>query len=165
MATPEYFSSIVIGPRLRAQHFVGIPHGFDNPTREVLKEAQLTFGEQKPVSLVLSLGSGQRPRLSHLDHRATRLSRIYSDGVERDLQHQLRTFGEYLRLNVDKGMERIEFEAWDELGAIESHTSVYLGMSLITNYIDRASQWLLQRSGSITLGQLSTLSTEYAARI
>jgi hypothetical protein len=134
--------------------------------RQVLREARLTFGEQKPVSLVLSLGSGPRPRLSDPDHHATGLCRIQCDGVARDLQHQLHEFGEYLRLNVDRGMETVELDAWHELGSIESYTNVYLEMSLITTCIDRGSQWLLQRSGSVTLGQLSTpLLLEYAPRI
>jgi hypothetical protein len=154
MAMPEYFSSVAIGPRLRKQVFAGIPHGFNNPMREVLKEAQLVFGEKRPVSLVLSLGSGQRARLSDLDHHVTRLSRIHSDGVERDLQHQLHGLGAYLRLNVDRGMESIELNDWDKLGSIETYTNIYLEMNQITNYIDSAFQWLLERSGSATLGQL-----------
>lgn len=157
MATPEYFSYVAIGPRLREQNFAGIPHGFDNPMREVIKEAELAFGEQKPVSFVLSLGSGQKARLSDQDHHVTRLSRICSDGVARDLQHQLRGFGEYLRLNVDRGMENIELDDWHKLGSIETYTNVYLEISQITNYIDKACQWLLLRDGSVTLSQLSTL--------
>jgi hypothetical protein len=124
--------------------------------REVMKEAQLLFGENYPVSLVLSLGSGKGARPSNLDHHDTRLSRIHCDGVARDLQYQLGGFGEYLRLNVDRGIETIKVDAWHELGSIETHTNAYLEISQSTKFIDRASGCLLQRNGSVTLGQLST---------
>jgi hypothetical protein len=157
MATPDYFSSVVLGPRLRQQYFAGIPHGFDNPMREILKEAKLVYGEKKLVSLILSLGAGQRARHSSPDHHITRRSRIHYDGVARDLQDQLNGIGEYLRLNVDKGLERLELDNWHELGSIETHTDVYLGMNQIAGYIDRTAQWLTTRNGSVTLGQLSAL--------
>jgi hypothetical protein len=164
MAMPEYFSSVAIGPRLRKQDFAGIPHGFDNPMREVLKEAQLIFRENNVVPLVLSLGSGQRPRLSDLNHHVTRLSHIHSDGVERDLQHQLRGLGAYLRLNVDRGMENIELNDWHKLGSIETYTNIYLEMNQIINYVDQAVQWLLEPNGSVTLGQLCTYLSSTGAR-
>jgi hypothetical protein len=156
MATPEYFSSVAIGPSLRSQNLAGIPHGFDNPMREILKEAQLIFSENKPVSFVLSLGSGQGARLSDPDRHITRLTRVHCDGVARDLQYQLGGVGEYLRLNVDRGIETIGLDDWHKLGAIETHTNAYMEMGKITKYIDRTSQWLLKRNGSVTLGQLST---------
>jgi hypothetical protein len=106
---------------------------------------------------VLSLGSGQRAPLSDLDRHVTRQSLIHCDGVARELQHQLRGFGEYLRLNVDKGMETIELDGWHKLGSIESYTDVYLEMNQVTGYIDRAVPWLLKRNGSVTLGQMSTI--------
>jgi hypothetical protein len=156
IAAPQHFSSVTIGPRLREQRFCGIPHGFDNPMREVLKESQLVFGETTPVSLVLSLGSGQRAQLSNSDHDLTRQSRILCEGVARDLQYQWHGITEYLRLNIDKGIENVKLDDWSTLGSIETHTDVYLEMTPITKYIDEACQWILQRSGAVKLGQLST---------
>ena len=127
--------------------------------REVLKEAQVVFGNEKHVSLVLSLGSGQQTVLSNSETHTTLLTRISydCDTVARELCHQLSGAGAYLRLNVDRGMENIKNSDWNDLGAIISSTEVYLQMAPVTTYIDEAFQWLLRRVGSISLGQLSTL--------
>jgi hypothetical protein len=159
MAIPELFPPVAIGPPLREQMFCGIPYGFNNPMREVFKEARLTFGEGRNVSLVLSVGSGQQPAFSSSEKHTTLLTRITrdSDTVARELSNQLCSAGAYLRLNVDKGMEDIKPSDWHRLGSIKSHTDVYLQMSVITTHIEEASQWLLKRVGSVTLGELSML--------
>jgi hypothetical protein len=159
MAIPEFFPSVAIGPQMREQLFCGIPYGFNNPMREVFKEAQLTYGNKKRVSLVLSLGSGQQSVLSNSEQHTTLLKRITRDcdTVAKELSHQLSTAGAYLRLNVDKGMENIKPSDWHSLGSTVSHTNVYLQMSVITTHVDEASRWLLKRIGSVTLGELNML--------
>jgi hypothetical protein len=163
IAVPEYFSSIGIGPTLREQHFAGIPCGCYNPTRIVFKEARETFGDKTPVSLVLSLESGQGATLTDIRYHSTRMSNIRCDTVSRELADQLSGVAAYLRLNVDRGIGSIQFDDWDKLGLIETYTTVYLEMSKIIHDIDQSCQWLLQRNGSITLGQLS--APRYGSKI
>lgn len=160
LAVPDIFPPVPIGKGLVKQLFAGIPYGFNNPTKEILKEGRLVFGDEKDVSLVLSLGSGQQPLLPNPDSHKTLLARIVHDcdPVARDLSHQLSGAGEYLRLNVDRGLEDIKISDWTGLGSILSSTEVYLQMTPVVCYIDEASQWLLRRAGSVTLGQLSALS-------
>ena len=159
LAIPEFFSPVAIGRGLIKQRFSGIPYGFNNPMREVLKEAQVIFGDEKNVSLVLSLGSGHKTVISNSDDHSTLLTRISHDCdiVAKELSHQLAGAGAYLRLNVDRGLETVKFSDWDELGSIVSSTEVYLQVAPVTTYIDEAFQWLLYRVGSVTLGQLSAL--------
>lgn len=159
LALPEFFSPVTIGRGTVKQVFSGIPYGFNNPTKEVLKEAQLVFGDGKQVSLILSLGSGQQPVMSNSDGHGTLLTRIAHDcdNIARELSYQLSGAGVYLRLNVDKGLEKVKMSDWADLGSIVSSTEVYLQMAPIIAYIDEVSQWISQRVGSITLGQLSAL--------
>jgi hypothetical protein len=159
MAIPELFSPFAIGPPLREQMFSGIPYGFNNPMREVFKEARLIFGDDKSISLVLSVGSGQQTVLSNSERHATLLTRVTRDcdTVAREFSYQLSSVRAYLRLNVDKGLENIQPSDWHSLGLIVSHANVYLQTSVITTHVDEASQWLRKRTGSVTLGELSAL--------
>ncbi|KIM34182.1 hypothetical protein M408DRAFT_91728 [Serendipita vermifera MAFF 305830] len=153
LASPETFAPVAIGPPSRCQKFVGIPHGYVNPIREVFKEAQRIYGDDKPVSLFLSLGSGQQSPNSIIETRLTQIT--YDCGiVEKDLSHQLGGAAAYLRLNVDKGLETIETTQWNDVSAIISHTRAYLEMATITNFIDEAVQRVLGEAGSLTLGEL-----------
>ncbi|PVF92763.1 FabD/lysophospholipase-like protein [Serendipita vermifera] len=134
MSIPTVFDPVSIGPRRFAQKFIGGGFNFNNPTAEILNDARATFGEQLPLGLILSLGSG-RPRILSLDSSAVAsesmesfLSRLCRncETVAQDISRQLQDVGNYIRLNVDQGMEDIQFGDWDELGSIASHTSAYL---------------------------------------
>ncbi|KIM34180.1 hypothetical protein M408DRAFT_91710 [Serendipita vermifera MAFF 305830] len=163
LSSPESFTPVAIGPSSRCQRFVGIPYGYVNPAREVLMEAQKIFGDEKPVSLFLSLGSGHQsptPGSKTCLKRITRESGI----VERELSHQLGGAAAYLRLNVDKGLEAIETTQWSDVSAIISHTRVYLEMTIITSFIDEAVHRVLEATGSITLGQLVGTSSSTKIR-
>lgn len=121
------------------------------------------FGDEKPVSLFLSLGSGHQsptPGSKTCLKRITRESGI----VERELSHQLGGAAAYLRLNVDKGLEAIETTQWSDVSAIISHTRVYLEMTIITSFIDEAVHRVLEATGSITLGQLVGTSSSTKIR-
>ncbi|KIM32568.1 hypothetical protein M408DRAFT_183235 [Serendipita vermifera MAFF 305830] len=158
LAAPESFTPVAIGPSLRSQKFGGIPRGSINPTKEVFREAQRIFGDEKPVSLVLSLGSGQRKLFSSSESRITRIMHV-GGIVERDLSHQLDSVPAYLRLNVDRGLETIENAHWHDIDPIITSTQVYLEMATITNFIDEAVRRVLRGDGSITLGQLVGLNS------
>lgn len=141
--------------------------------RQVLREACLEFGYEKPVSLILSIGSG-RPGVLSLDLRAPNpgsysnlLTRVVHDceRVARELSDQLFDVEAYVRLNVDRGVENIKMCDWHELGVIEAHTHAYLQTPTITSEIDASSQMLRERNAWITLEQLSALSLSPMARL
>ena len=143
--------------------FVGNPFGFNNPVRQVLEEALTIFGDEQQVSLVLSLGTGRPAVLSrppNLDSIGNVLTCMVLDSerVSRELSAQLCRVKAYLRLNVDQGMENVKMADWDEseLGSIMTHTDAYLGAPAIKSYISTSSKLLQERTGSISLGQLST---------
>ncbi|KIM19822.1 hypothetical protein M408DRAFT_30898 [Serendipita vermifera MAFF 305830] len=163
LAIPEYFAPIVIGPPLREQRFIGTPLGSNNPIRQVLEEARLQFGDEKQVSLILSLGSGRPNAFSfdsldlYPDNHGNLLTQLMlgCERVARELSFQMSELPAYLRLNVDKGVENMKLTDWDKLGDIEGHTDVYLQLPDICDQVENASRALLSRVGSISLGGLN----------
>jgi hypothetical protein len=142
--------------------FVGNPLGFNNPTRQVLEEALSEFGDKQHVSLILSLGCGRPAVLSHppsLDGIRSLLMRVALDceRVARELSAQLSGVKAYLRLDADEGMEDIKMTDWHEtaLGSIMAHADVYLHRATTKREIDFGSKLLQQRSGTISLAELS----------
>jgi hypothetical protein len=144
LAIPELFAPALASSLPEKQSFISASFGYNNPTREMLREVEREFGLNTPLSLVLSVGSGRPGVLSlqysdsSLDDYDSVLSRIMIDceNVERELSKQMSGSGTYLRLNVDQGMENIKMSDWKNLGAFESLTDVYLDASAITKAID-----------------------------
>jgi hypothetical protein len=132
--------------------------------RQVREEARSKFGDERKVSLILSLGSG-RPAVLSLDLRASVQDSLHNlllhvvldcEKAARELPDQLLQFEGYLRLNVTQGMENLKISDWDKLGSISEHTDVYLHKPDIGTRIDNRSRLLQERGGSTCLGQLCT---------
>ncbi|KIM20749.1 hypothetical protein M408DRAFT_123984 [Serendipita vermifera MAFF 305830] len=163
LAIPELFTPVSIGSSLRKQRFVGTPIGSNNPTRQVLEEALLQFGDEQPISLILSLGSGRPNAFSfemlnlYPESSGNLLTQLMlgCERVAKELSLQLSEFPAYIRLNVDKGVEFLKFSDWDQLGDIEAHTDVYLQLPGINDGVNNASRALQQRIGLTSLGELS----------
>jgi hypothetical protein len=163
MANPSHFSPVKIGPRQRQQTFIGGALGANNPTRELLKEAGVVFGKHRRVVQIISIGSGL-PRVLSLDSSTKREgpNRLVNglapdcEAVAQELHARLYNVPAYLRLNVDRGMESLIMEDWSELGDIESHTEAYVAGASVSDSLDTSLRSLRGRTGTVTLGQLST---------
>jgi len=163
IATPAFFSPVVIGPRMRQQNFVGGPWCANNPTRELLKEATNAFGKDRRVAQILSIGSG-RPKVLAVDSLATtdnvrRLAEVIGmncEMVAKELSTRLFSADAYLRLNVDRGMESVQIDDWNGLGVIEGHTNAYLETTAVAEALEASLRRLYGRVGTLTLGQIST---------
>ena len=150
------------GPRSRQQTFKGGPRGANNPTRELLKEASTIFGREKLVCQIVSLGCG-RLHISSMEmdtdtEGATRwVQEMEADceAVAKELSTRLCNMDEYLRLNVERGMERQLMSEWDDLGPIETHTSAYVEMADISETIEASLRRLQGSTGTVTLGEIS----------
>ena len=157
------FAPVSIGPKLREKTFTSASIGFNNPAREIIKEAEKQFGTDMRVSTILSIGSG-RPALVAFDgptpasHELLNGIVVDCERVARELATQLFNVDVYLRLNVDRGMDDTKMSDWGGLGTIEGHTETYLKIPAVTKAIDSSLQMLQSRVGSITLGQLSTFA-------
>ncbi|PVF94149.1 hypothetical protein CPB86DRAFT_62753, partial [Serendipita vermifera] len=64
MALMTIFSPVPVGPEYAMEEFSGGGIGFNNPTRELLKEAQVVYGRDRQLSVILSIGSGRPKELS-----------------------------------------------------------------------------------------------------
>jgi hypothetical protein len=162
MATPSYFSPVRIGPQRRQQSFIGGPRGANNPTRELLKEASSLFGKDKLVAQIVSLGCG-RSRVYSVEGTNTEgvsesVQEMAADceAVANELSTRLCDMEAYLRLNVDRGMETVLMDKWDDLGPIETHTSAYVETAEISGSIEASLRRLQGGTGSITLGEISS---------
>ena len=163
MSTPALFLPTKIGPRLRQQSFVGGALGASNPTRELLNEAVALFGKDSRAAQVISIGAGNPGVITlggttELDQLLQSLS-TDCEIVAKELSTRLFTVDAYLRLNVDKGMERIFMTDWSSLGDIESHTSAYVENTAVVDALEGSLSRLRSRMGSIALGQLSACWT------
>jgi len=75
-----------------------------------------------------------------------------------EISQHLSDVDAYLRLDVDKGLNDLKISDWHRLGAIESHTEVYVQSFPISDKIDKALGLLQSTSGNFTLGNLGTTS-------
>ncbi|PVF93869.1 TPR-like protein [Serendipita vermifera] len=163
MALPTIFAPVPVGPDYAAEEFNGSGLGFNNPIRELLKEAKAAFGDERLVSLILSLGSG-RPKELSLEGSDSKKDAVQElimklvvsgEKVESEISYQLYDVGAYVRLNVDQGMEEIRFHDWNQLGKIKSHTRKYLQSTSVNKLIDGSIISLEKREGTMSLYQLT----------
>jgi hypothetical protein len=75
--------------------------------------------------------------------------------VAKELSTRLGDMEAYLRLNVDRGMENLIVNEWDDLGPIETHTSAYAETAIISEALDASLMRLKESTGTVTLGQIS----------
>jgi hypothetical protein len=164
MALTTIFSPVLVGPEYAAEEFSGGGLGFNNPTRELLKEAQSVFGGERQLAVTVSIGSG-RPKEPSLEDSSTEsnpledlLTKIMvsCETVERDIAYQLYDVGAYMRLNVDQGLENVGFYDWSQLGKITSHAKQYLQNPPVAKLIDAAVAAFIEPQGVMPLNQLST---------
>ncbi|CAG8732686.1 3642_t:CDS:2, partial [Acaulospora colombiana] len=163
MALATIFAPVMVGPEYAAEEFSGGGLGFNNPTRELLKEAQLVYGRERQLSVILSLGAGRPKELSlegpgtdsgTLEELVRKLT-ISCETVERDVSYQLYDVGAYIRLNVDQGLDSIGFYQWSQLGKVTSHTKHYLQRTSVVKLVDASIIALAEEQGVMALGQLA----------
>ncbi|PVF92774.1 FabD/lysophospholipase-like protein, partial [Serendipita vermifera] len=134
MALPTLFSPVTIGPEYAVEEFCAGGLGFNNPTRELLKEAQSTYGGERRLSVIVSIGSGLPKELSlegssqesGVMGELLRKLAINCETIEKDISFQLYDVGAYIRMNVSRGLEDVEMGDWSRLGKVTSCTKQYL---------------------------------------
>ncbi|PVF92101.1 hypothetical protein CPB86DRAFT_769840 [Serendipita vermifera] len=165
MASANLFPFVTIGKIANRQTFAGVPPGYVNPTRAVLKEARLTFGDDKEVALLLSLGSGQNAPLNSALMRSDptmfmTLLVLNGEHVANELSDYLSRLDVYLRLSVDKGLEDHKVSDRYPIAMVVGHTKVYLQRNHVSDGIDISIDSLKERPGLVTLGQLDRACRE-----
>jgi len=138
-AAPTFFKRARIGPGGMEEEFLDGGLGSNNPADILITEAIKIFGPRRPVSCILSIGTGKADvtefKSPGFFQRAipTALIDALKDmtlDCERVAQRLDERFTErpgiYFRFNVEQGLQNIGLEEWKELGNIKAKTIQYL---------------------------------------
>ncbi|KII90267.1 hypothetical protein PLICRDRAFT_138833, partial [Plicaturopsis crispa FD-325 SS-3] len=141
--------------------YVDAGTGFNNPTAELLKEANSMFPSQF-VACIVSIGAGQVHRAVAPKPRAffqkemmptslvDTMTAIASD-CEKIAQDVAGRFLEednvYFRFNVDQGLQNITVAQWEKMGEIKAHTEQYLLGFEVRQKLDAAVTALSDKKG------------------
>ncbi len=157
-AAPTFFKRIAIGePGHIKEQFLDAGVGFNNPTQEVLEESRLVFGDDRPLGVLISLGSGQKltpslanstamqkilpTKLNELAHLVKVLAKIATDSerVANDISRRFeKTPGIFFRFNATHGAGEIALEEWKRMDEVQTLTRSYLYESSVSNLVDAA---------------------------
>ena len=140
-ATPGLMSPVLLGPEGREEIVVSAINSFCNPTQECIMEAYRTFGAERPISCLLSLGSGRKGPISlettTLDTGQDLGFRITVDceSVDEQLQRRIGRLRVYYRFSVDSGFEGHKIFKGG-FGAIASHSAAYCSTEVVSSRMD-----------------------------
>ncbi|KAJ7911214.1 acyl transferase/acyl hydrolase/lysophospholipase [Mycena leptocephala] len=153
-AAPEFFKRIEIG--LRREEFVGSV-GCNNPTTQVLEEAELIF-PNRHVACIVSIGAG------HPKTIAIPKPSVYQGFLQATNQENAGRFRHfpnvYFRFNVEQGIQNIERDEWERLGEISSHTKQYMKYRHVDRQLGESVMVLRERIGIVPTAQLNALPSE-----
>ena len=171
-AAPTFFKKIEIGPR--AIPFIDGGLGRNNPTAQLLEEAEDVYSKEK-VACVISIGTGQANIVNISDPNFIERNIVpigvikavvaISTDCEETAQHMEKRFkhwpGTYFRFNVEQGLQKVKLGDWEKLGQVADLTRHYIHLEEIDRRLDRAVQALLERRGKIHTLQLSTRNDDF----
>jgi hypothetical protein len=148
---------VAIGKDDRKVTLIDAMANYPNPTRELLQEAQRVFGEDAKVATVISIGLGKKKasNLSAGDNQnglveAVKHTAINAEITHEELETRLHEAHLYFRFNIphDLGSRADSSE-------ISSHTATYLGKADTNKRLNDAIKSMRNRSGEVTLKDLS----------
>jgi patatin-like phospholipase/acyl hydrolase len=169
-AAPTFFKSIVIDEPGAAQPYIDGGIGLNNPTIQVIDEAQSIFSDRR-VACIISIGTGQAKTIEipmpglfqqviPLDVVNAMIS-IATDcetTSEAMAQRFRKTQNFYFRFNVEQGLQEVEMDQWDRLDKVAAHTKRYLLMEDVKKKIGDAVDVILQRPELFTTAQIGRSS-------
>ncbi|PVF91876.1 FabD/lysophospholipase-like protein, partial [Serendipita vermifera] len=157
------FSPVTIGPEYAAEVFCGGGFVFNNPTRELLKEALVIYGGERRLSVILNVGAG-RPKELSLEgfnqgsdamRKLLRKLELNGEMIEKDISYQLYDVGTYVRMNVVQGLENVQMGDWSQLGKVTSCTKQYLESISVAKLLDTTVEFVTKGRGTMSLNQLT----------
>ena len=177
-AAPTFFKRIAIGElgQIKEQ-FLDAAVGCNNPTQEVLDESRLVFGDDRPLGVLISLGTGQKStpsltsstafqkilptKLNEFANLMKVLAKIATDS-ERVADDMSRRFGTvpdtYFRFNATHGVGEITLEEWERMDEVQALTHSYLQEPSVSNLVDAAVK-RIRTPMDISMGTPVTLAS------
>lgn len=152
IAEDPFFPSIDIGDMNVKETFIHGGLRLNNPLKAVLQEAELVFPGQR-ISLVLSIGSGAQGVIGFDTTSTSDFAKILkkemndSESISNEVAKELSDRDVfYCRLNVDHGLEDIDFKDWGRLGDVTTHTRKYLEKYDVDKKVSKMVQVLSRRT-------------------
>jgi len=133
-ATLGLFTSVRIGIPPRDEELISAVNGYNNPVLEAAQEAREVFGKDRPISTILSLGSGNRGPLSVNSKGFLEKSLQGTEAAEESIERLLGASGIYFRLSPDYIIQNER--PISQLGSITAHTLAYLEREKVSRSID-----------------------------
>jgi hypothetical protein len=151
-AAPRYFPPISLGPA--SETYMDAGFGCNNPILQVHKEAELLFDDDREISCIISLGTGQR-KINKLEtpswldqfiptNLIKGMKRLTVSSDKKALEMEAKYAGIedlYYRFNVEHGLEDIGLADSAKLGIIR--TLEYMERPSVSAKLDRAATLLL----------------------
>jgi hypothetical protein len=166
IAVPDWFEPVTVGNGPERQSLFGGCIGFNNLTWEALLEAKEIFGTNGRVTSLFSVGArkmASAPPASsgeEIDDRSKRLDEMVADceQTSRRLSGYFRDLQAYVRFNMEGHPSDVDIVDWDDSTnmALNERAISYTDKVEVENDLVKAVANLLQETGTVTLGQLST---------
>ena len=162
-AAPTIFKRVRIGPAARREPFIDGGVGRNNPTSQVLEEAELMFPNRK-ITCVISIGTGKpetidAPNPSFFERNVVPVGVIKAmaamatdcektaQEMEKKFKHLQET---YFRFNVEQGLQKVNLASWDRMDEVAAHTRSYMSMHEVDRSLSTAVKVIRERKGVIS---------------
>lgn len=169
-AAPSFFAPARIKVNGTAEYFVDGAVKWNNPSLQVVSEAEALFGPHRRLGCMVSLGTGIRPPSMNRHGKKGRLGTAYSvsemkrmtldyltdpEPPDRQLKASLKNhFNSYFRFSVPptEGEERVRIFEYQKMGALRLATERYIQRQDVSQMIDQLVEILCRGySTNVTL--------------
>jgi hypothetical protein len=159
-AAPRFFKEISIGEEGQTkERFIDAGIKCNNPVKEVMEEARLYFGDNRPVGVLVSIGTGQPGTIglskpnwfqkilpTQLIYAVVEIATSCETAAD-EMERQFKDHPEfYFRYSVAHGAEGISLEEWKKMGDLKAHTIAYLQGPKVAESIDSLVKRLRDKS-------------------
>jgi predicted acylesterase/phospholipase RssA len=167
-AAPTFFESIAIGDKGIAVDYIDGGLGCNNPTDQVLLEAERVF-PSRHVACIISIGTGRKetigvkkPKVWDKGLPISAINAVKDIATDCERTHQTVAIrfrslpNVYFRFGVENGMQSIKIDKWEKLGIVTALTDHYLQLQHVEARLKAAVSVLHDPGQNIPTNQLST---------
>ena len=171
-AAPTFFKRIKIGGPGTRQPYIDGGVGLNNPTSQVLLEAESVF-PGRLIACIVSIGTGQTEMTSIskpsywqqvIPNDVIKAMVAIATDCETVSQEMARRFKSipdfYFRFNVDQGMQDIRLAHWDRLSKVAAHTQQYLKLQEVDQKMGVLVEAIRGRREVVSMSQISTAAED-----
>jgi hypothetical protein len=167
-AAPTFFKRMIIHEPGSRQPYIDGGLGRNNPTAQVLDEAELIFPHRR-VACIISIGTGQAKTISIpkptlfqqvIPIEIIKAMKAIATDCETTAQAIAKRFRNmsnlYFRFNVEQGLQEVTLAQWDQLDKVTAHTRHYLKMQEVDKRIESAVDAIREHRGLFSMSHIGT---------